>query len=456
MPLSSTINISKKAAKTKPQKIAVKDPNHRIKQAIWIYFILLIFEGALRKWILPFLSGPLLLVRDPIALYIIVLAQQRGIILESFAKWMIGFGIASFFTAILVGHGSFAIAAFGMRVLVLHFPLIFIIGKVFDKDDVIKIGKATLFIAIPMVILIFLQFYSPQSAFVNRGIGGDEDGAGFSGALGFFRPPGTFSFTNGNSLFFSFVAPFVFYFWLYPKLVNRWLLLGATVALLGSIPLSISRSLFFSIAVTFAFTIIGVARKPEYIKRVLGAAVGIAVLFVVLSNTSAFSTAFEAFNTRFEGANEAEGGVQSVLVDRYLGGLLAAFSLADKIPFFGYGIGIATNFGAPLVFSQHLFLPEGEWGRIIAEQGYIFGIGVILVRLLFSIDVLKRSYKFLSKGDLLPWILLSYFLISIPQAQWKQPTTLGFSIIIGGLQLAALRNTKKLIKPKPVTLSEQL
>jgi hypothetical protein len=49
--------------------------------------------------------------------------------------------------------------------------------------------------------------------------------------------------------------------------------------------------------------------------------------------------------------------------------------------------------------------------------------------------------------------------VSIPQAQWKQPTALGFSIIIGGLQMASLRNPKKRIKPtsipKPLTISEQ-
>jgi len=36
-----------------------------------LYFLLLIFEGALRKWVFPQLSGPLLIVRDPIGLLII-------------------------------------------------------------------------------------------------------------------------------------------------------------------------------------------------------------------------------------------------------------------------------------------------------------------------------------------------------------------------------------------------
>src|SRR5579863_4329336 len=43
----------------------------RLKKLFWLYFILLIFEGALRKWIIPQLAVPLLVVRDPVCLMII-------------------------------------------------------------------------------------------------------------------------------------------------------------------------------------------------------------------------------------------------------------------------------------------------------------------------------------------------------------------------------------------------
>jgi hypothetical protein len=36
-------------------------------------------------------------------------------------------------------------------------------------------------------------------------------GAGFSGSGEFFRPPGTFSFTNGLISFYSFAATFIFF-----------------------------------------------------------------------------------------------------------------------------------------------------------------------------------------------------------------------------------------------------
>ena len=33
--------------------------NEPLKAAVWLYFILLIFEGALRKWVFPALSTPI-------------------------------------------------------------------------------------------------------------------------------------------------------------------------------------------------------------------------------------------------------------------------------------------------------------------------------------------------------------------------------------------------------------
>ena len=50
-----------------------------IKKLIWVYFLLLLFEGALRKWFLPGLSLGLLSVRDPVALWIYYLAFSKGI-----------------------------------------------------------------------------------------------------------------------------------------------------------------------------------------------------------------------------------------------------------------------------------------------------------------------------------------------------------------------------------------
>ena len=62
-----------------------------------------------------------------------------------------------------------------------------------------------------MTILIFIQFHSSQTAWVNMGVGG-EGTAGFGGALGYMRPPGTFSFTSGYVSFQAVVGCYLFYY----------------------------------------------------------------------------------------------------------------------------------------------------------------------------------------------------------------------------------------------------
>lgn len=416
----------------------------QLKKAVWIYFFLLIFEGALRKWVLPGLATPLLIIRDPLALWILFKVWEKGLMPSSpYLTGMVILGLLGILTALFFGHGSLPVAMFGARILVIQFPLIFAIGRIFDKEDVLEMGRILLWISIPMAILIALQFYSPQSAWVNRGVGGDSMGAGFSGANGFFRPPGTFSFTSGNSTFFAFVAAFVVYFWLNPA-VNKLVLVCATIAVLAAIPLSISRTLFFSIGISVFFAVVATLVNGKNAGKIIGAGIGIFIALAVLSQISFFQTATEAFTSRFTNANDTEGGLQGTIGDRYLGGMISALANSAQQPFFGYGIGMGTNVGSMLLTGDRKFLiSEEEWGRVLGEMGTIMGLGVIFIRLGLSFKLTLHGFKKMRSGDLLPWMMLSFGLLVIPQGQWAQPTNLGFATLIGGLIIASMTNREK-------------
>ncbi|KJD34634.1 membrane protein [Tamlana nanhaiensis] len=413
-----------------------------LKLGIWTYFLLLIFEGALRKWFLPFLATPLLIVRDPVAIWLIYTTWKHNLMPSNFYLYGMSFvGIFAVIMALLFGHGSPVVAMYGARILLFHFPVMFIMGAVCNQNDVIKIGKALLLIAIPMIVLTALQFYSPQSAWVNRGIGGDTAGSGFAGAMGFFRPPGTFSFTNGNTMFFSLVGCYVLYFWISKTSINRIVLIGATLGLLASIPLSISRTLLFTVVITMFFTMFAASTKSTYFLKILGVFIVLILLLMVLSQFEFFKTSTEAFTSRFEDASAIEGGLEGTLMDRYLGGLVTAISNSTDKPFFGYGIGMGTNAGSKMLTGSVSFLiSEEEWGRLIGEMGALLGLMVIVIRLGFSFKISMASFKKMKSGDFLPWILLSFGLIVIPQGQWAQPTALGFSTLIGGLIMASLNS----------------
>lgn len=420
-------------------------PYHNLKLGIWVYFFLLIFEGALRKWFLPGLSTPLMLIRDPLALWLLLSSLHRNIIkLNIYMFSMVVIGLVGVFTAAFFGHGNMLVALYGTRPLLLHFPLIFVIGRIFDREDVIEMGKALLLISIPMTVLIAFQFYSPQSAWINRGIGGDMAGAGFSGALGYFRPPGTFSFTNGNTLFYGLLAPFILYFWLDVKKINRLIHICATAGLLIAIPLSISRGLFFQVGIAFIFAVIAALRMPKYLGKMILFIIAGVIALLILSNASFFQIGTQAFTSRFESAGEVEGGLKGTLGDRYLGELTNVFEAASQQPFFGYGLGIGTNAGSWLLTGTQTFLiSEGEWGRLLGELGPLMGLFVIFIRLGLSFKIALASYRSLIMGNILPWILLSFGLTTLPQAQWSQPTSLGFSVLITSLLLASFKSRKR-------------
>jgi hypothetical protein len=396
----------------------------------------------LRKWLLPGLATPLLIVRDPVALWLILLSWKENLLRANiYLSGTILLGIISFFTAIFFGHGNMFVALFGARIFLLHFPVIFIIGRIFNKEDVIKLGKVILWLSIPMTVLIILQFYSPQSSWVNRGVGGDLNGAGFNGgALGYFRPPGTFSFTNGNTLFYSLVACFVFYFWINPKLVNRVLLIAASICLFISIPISISRTLFFQVAVSLVFASLALMNNRKYLGRLVVAVMASTIVILLLSIMPMFSTAVEAFSVRFENASEYEGGLKGTLGTRFLGSMTGSFSNFTDLPFFGYGLGMGTNAGSQLLTGKVNFLiAEEEWPRLIGEMGTLLGIFAILIRVGLAVKITAACYRKLKFDECLAWMVLSFEILLLIKGQLGQPVSLGFFALGGGLVLAALK-----------------
>lgn len=419
-----------------------------LKKGIYVYILLLLFEGALRKWVFPSLSTPLLLVRDPIGAFIIFESIRHHVFKVSYYIILI-FSVSffSFSATLIFGHGNMVVAVYGLRIMLIHFPLIFIIGKVFDKNDVIRVGAIFLQVTIPMTVLMAMQFYSPQSAWVNRGVGGDEAGGGFSGALGYFRPPGTFSFINGLIAFYGLVAAYVFYFWLDSKSkIQTWLLYIATTCLLMAIPLSISRSLLGEVVVSAVFAIAMISRKPKLLVQLLLATLGLILVVGILSGMPIFQKSTEVFMHRFESANNAEGGAEGVLIDRFLGGMYGAITEGENLPFWGYGLGMGTNAGARLMSSSKEFLiSEGEWGRVVGEMGLLLGLLVILTRVVLAVRLFSQAFRVLKKGNFLPWMLLSFSFLNLIQGQWAQPTALGFAILSTGLTMAALKTPKKRI-----------
>src|SRR5438034_3555131 len=171
--------MSKSATISQPTLVADYSSTLRdIRRLIYLYIFLLIIEGALRKWIIPQFSNPLLLVRDPVILAIYFLTWRAHIFPRNgFILSLAIIGILSWIVSIVVldpyvpMSRILLVTAYGFRSNFLHLPLIFIFASVFDADDVRKIGWWILLGMIPMSLLMALQFHSAPDSFINRTVG---------------------------------------------------------------------------------------------------------------------------------------------------------------------------------------------------------------------------------------------------------------------------------------------
>lgn len=427
-------------------KLTAGEPYDLYRKVIWIYLFLLIFEGALRKWFLPSLATPLLIIRDPIAIWLTIVGWQKGWLNNVYVRAMMIVSTLSFFLTLVVGHHNLFVALFGWRIYFFHFPMIFVMGKVLSRTDLLKMGQFLLWLSIPMTVLIVIQFYSPPTAWVNLGVGG-EGTAGFGGAMGYMRPPGTFSFTSGYVAFQGIVGCLLFYYLVMNDTLpdayrfSTWVLVLLAICYLLTIPMSISRTHFFQTSVFLTFLGAAAVRKAKLKSRFLKFMAIALMSVIVLSFTGIADMGIEAFTARFEGANKVEGGMEGVVGNRYFGGLWRGLMGFD-IPVFGYGLGLGTNVGAHLMGGNMYsfgFNGEVEWGRIVGECGLIIGWVIIGVRLFLSLKLWRLAYRLLiKKYDLLPWMLSAGMMLTVPQGQWSIPTNLGFCIFLGGFTLAAI------------------
>lgn len=412
-----------------------------IRNLIWLYILLWLIEGGLRRWFLPGLATPLLLVRDPIAIAIYCLAAARNIFpVSGFITWGALLALLSFLNAMVVGHGNLFVALYGVRCDFLHVPLIFIMGKVLGQKDIIHLAKVAMWVLLPYTALLVSQFYQPQDAWVNRGVGDSTEGAGFAGALDRFRPPGTFSFITGPAELYPLFTACWFVLVL-ARQFSVWLMAASGIAIAVAVPVSISRSLFLGVGLV---VLAGVGAMIAGRRLSMGMFVKVAVVAVVLplaaARLPAFKDGMEAFSARWQTATTDQGGFQEAIVDRVLTDLFGSFNTVQSS---GLGTGFSTNVGQKLITTEVGFgASEGEWGRLLFDNGFILGSLLIAYRVALTCSIVFASFRAWRRRSPQSLIFAAAAFMLLLNGQWGQATTLGSAVIAGGLTLAAASNLK--------------
>jgi len=371
----------------------------------FIYFLSLI-EGASRKWVLPELSEPLTLLRDPFVIALYIYSLLKGLIMRRgiAATW---FGFALFISCF--GLIQYMVSGYplmgwilGVRTYWLYMPLAFVVAVTFQPKDILRFFKFNLWISLPYAMLIANQYVAGPKAFINRGVGGDETGAVVLHYLDIVRPFGLFTYTFPNVQFTSaIVAIFLAVFLSRPKeQPNKMIFFAMSLAVATMSVLTGSRYIFFSVGIIIGFTLLALIATRLNIKTFTR------ILFILFFMTLAgwilvhvFPDMLSAMQVRIERASRGEGSMWSRI---YYSGFsfLDAFKTA---PILGHGIGSGASGVARFIGLPDLIYGEADTQRNINELGIIFGSIFLIMRWLTSVWLLITAIKIARKG--LPIVL---------------------------------------------------
>jgi hypothetical protein len=424
-----------------------------LKKLFWAYFLLLIFEGVLRKWILPQLSAPLLLIRDPIAVLIIIEAFRNNKWPE---KWsavtgVLAFGLLGLCGAqMAVGDNSWIAGVYGLRSYLLPFPVAFIMGENLDAEDLRKFGVCTLWLLLPETALDVAQYLAPMGSFLNAGAYAGAEQVSYVGVHA--RASGTFSYVSGAQSFAPLVAAFLLYGLLNEKFAKKWLLWAASFALVISVPAIGSRTLVFELAAVVASAgiaaLCGVSQFFKSLKIILP----FLAVFALTSLLPFFAESNRSLNERFEQGIESEGGAQhslaAVLAHRTTTPIVERIEAAD---FLSNSIGIGMGQGAAAITkllsgAPNFVAGEGEFDRAIIEFGPFLGMAFMLFRLFLALMILKAAVSRAREGEPLALLLAPLMVSGLVLGVLEQPTGQGFVVIYLAFSIAALKRAGAVVR----------
>jgi hypothetical protein len=433
---------------------------------IFAIYWLLVLEGALRKWGLPQLEQAFFFIRLPITLALYWIAFR-------FRRWphtnrslltvYVLAAAATVLATIQLLAGGYdprylLLVGYGWVNYFFYVPLAFLIAAQFRWDDLQRLTRHTLWLALAAAPIVVLQFFSPADSVINLG-SGLEDANQFKNlgaALGFVRPTGFFTSTLGQAQFVASAAALLLATFLQPRSARKlnpvFLWLGG-VAIVSMLVFSQSRGLILSAGlVLLAAAIAGMLTgKRRVVLRAcivpLAAVGGMALLGLLV-----FPNVFEVFVVRWAGAWYAETQTfQLGIFGRALYGFYSFIYYLPDTPLAGYLLGLGGNAASQLEWVRmpsaaiewHGYgaWAEGGWERHVIELGPVLGLAFILFRLALTVWLGLRAVRATRRsGEVLPLVLFGYVGIVLLYGQITGHGTVnGYAWMFFGFCLAAAR-----------------
>ena len=429
----------------------------QIVALVMVFYLLLIFEGALRKWLLTSYGQPLFFIRDPVVLAIYWLALRHGFFPRS--KVLLWVGAAFGFVGLLIiAVQAFGVAAaidkwpllavYGWRNYFLYIPLPFVIAETFRQADLQRIARITFLLAFPIAVLVLLQFRAPLDAPINVGFGAStaQQFHGLAVDMNHTRPMGTFTSDVGQKEFVVAGMAMLIALWIAApahRYLKLWQITLVTGALLTCLAVSGSRGAILACGVVMAVAVgsAAVVRKGGVSRRAVIVPAFIVLLAAVLYPI-VFPEGYSTFMNRWAQAHEAETHTfSSGVFGRAFYSLYDFLGLLSDAPLAGYGLGLAGNASLTLGVTIPGFSgwAESDWARHIVDLGPVLGVAFIVYRIALIVWLARSCITGArSSGNPLPLLLFASCAVDLLYGEVTGHGTVnGYTWLFTGLAAAA-------------------
>jgi hypothetical protein len=392
------------------------------RTAVKAAFVLALFEGAIRKWLVPqgqelvYFGKDILLIGAYLKFYLYPDPGLRAWRLNAPVAAIIGLTIFTGLSVLNPNIGSPILGLIGLKGYFMYIPMAFMMPFLFrNREELIRQATYYALLATPICLLGFLQWNSDRFSVVNTFASGMAE----TGATGFgfgdkSRITGTFSYLTGHSTFVLFFTGLHVALLLakQSKIMRAWLLLNLPLLVANGL-MGGSRSAIYGIALIIGGVLFfsSTYKLGSNLKAL--ANLGVAGAVVALGAAYFFSDALLMWSTR---AQISGDNVQSRVIDQAQVAIELAFS---ETAITGYGLGTTMPVTSQLRNVLSIPPPEDkppamdhEMTQVVVELGLICALawyGMRLLVLAFSF----RMFKQCRDDELRPLILVS-FLVQIP------------------------------------------
>jgi hypothetical protein len=375
------------------------------RNALFFAFVLLVFEGALRKWVFPGAQAQIYFVKDVIFVgaYVgFLLASRRDrFALRDVNSIKIGLVLTFVFGCLEVFNPlspSILVGVMGLKAYFMYAPLAFILPyAIKSRQHLLFLIWCYLLIAIPVALLGFVQSAAGPDSFINTYAGQDESGtndvSGFGSTVALVRTTGTFSYISGYTTYLSFIAFLSLGF----NIAQGWRIKGNIVPLaaltlvVGAMFTTGSRTPVYTLVVVGPIVVWwAVTTRVMALRTAIRLCFILPILAVVALNIS--SQAYDAFTERATGSSDST-------IDRLLSPVVQTLEALSNTPALGIGIGTTHPSATVIVGATSPWWlgglqTETEMARVTVELGPIGLLLVYGLRILVVIFALVCSFSY--------------------------------------------------------------